>query len=63
MSAWLGEYADDLGDRVEGGAEALAMLTSAGEASTSHCRLPTRIDYTDRPTEEVLAAVQRPIQR
>lgn len=63
ISAWLGECADGLGDRVEGGAEALAMLTSANDAHASYCRLPTLIEYADRAAEKVLAAVERSVQR
>ena len=60
---WLNRIAFRGGDRVIGGIDVHTQFTSAEARPIEACALPTAIDYTDRPPEEVLQTCQRPLQR
>ena len=63
MAVWLEENRIDTGDRVVGGIETCATLASSDGLRIASCHLPTLIDYRDRPAEDVLRTVDKPLQR
>ena len=63
ISGWLSTIEFEGGDRVVGGLDVYTQLIGAGGPRLDADRLPAAIDYCDRPATEVLATVDRPLQR
>jgi hypothetical protein len=53
----------DGGDTASGGINALAQVEAAGSSTLDRCELPLSRRFVVRSPEEVLAAVDRPVQR
>ncbi|MHC4064864.1 MAG: hypothetical protein ACYSUQ_00735 [Planctomycetota bacterium] len=63
IADWLFRAAFDGGDTASGGINALARLEGAESATLDRCELPLSARFVTRPPNEVLAAVDRPVQR
>ncbi len=63
MAGWLTQYTGNMGDRVVGGTDVCATLAGSGGVRIASCQLPTLLDYHDRPAEDVLRTVHKPLQR
>ncbi len=63
MAGWLTVHAPDAGDRVIGGVDTYDTLAGSDGVRIASCQLPTLIDYTDRPIEDLLRTIDRPLQR
>lgn len=63
VSTWLSRLGFEGGDSATGGAAALARFRTAGTATLDSCDLPTQERFVTRPAAEVLATVDRSVQR
>lgn len=63
VAVWLEKNGIEAGDRVVGGIDVHATLASSDGERIASCHLPTLIDYHDRPAEDVLRTVDKPLQR
>ena len=63
VSSWLLRHAREAGDDVVGGSTGHAQLTSSDGVRIASHQLPIRLDFRDRSPEEVLAEVDRVVQR
>jgi len=63
LSAWLGRIGFDAGDRVFGGPRLLAEYQAVSPSPIAQCLLATAIDHQPRGLDELLAALDQPIQR
>ncbi len=63
VSNWLQIHAADLGDEVVAGEDAHVRFIQSSGMRIASCQLAARMDYTDRPAEEVFAAVDLACQR
>jgi len=63
VSAWLSQATFEGGRSVDGGVAALTRFHAAGAATLDRCDLPTCQRFVTRSAAEVLAAVDRPVQR
>ena len=51
------------GDRVIAGIDVHMEMAGMNAAQLDSCQLPSLVDYTDRPAEEVLRRIHEPLQR
>lgn len=63
LSAWLGRIGFHAGDRVFGGPRLLATYQAASPSPVAQCLLATAIEHQSRKLDELLAALDQPIQR
>ena len=63
IANWLEHSNFAGGDRVVAGIDVHAEMANIDTARIDSCQLPSLIDYTDRPAEEVLRRVHQPLQR
>ena len=63
VSVWLLRHAAGVGDEVIGGGDAHARLAASDGARIASCELRIRSDFKDRSPHEVLAQVDRALQR
>lgn len=63
LSGWLSRCGFDGGDRVIGGTDVHDAFVGADAVRIDLCRLAALLDYRDRSPEEVLKAVDQPVQR
>ena len=63
VGAWLCSVAFDEGEGVSGGADVLAEYRAAGSVRLATCSLRSRDDCVSRSADDVLAGVDRAIQR
>lgn len=63
IADWLehGNFAG--GDRALAGLDVHAEMANMNAARIDACQLPSLLDYTDRPAEEVLRRIHEPLQR
>jgi len=63
VSTWLQTHAAGLGDEIMAGEDAYIRFTQSSGMRVDSCQLAARLDYTDRPAEEVFANVDLACQR
>jgi len=63
VSTWLQEHAPGFGDEIHAGQEAYARFARSSGMRIDSCQLAARMDYADRPVDDVLASIDRPCQR
>jgi hypothetical protein len=63
VANWLTQTGFAGGDRAIGGMDVYVELTSSDRAPISACTLPALMSYRNRPAEEVVSAVKKPLQR
>lgn len=63
VAGWLLIHAPGAGDEVAGGSDAHARLVASDGVRIASCELRTRTDFRDRSADEVLAQVDRTLQR
>lgn len=63
LAAWLNRIGFHAGDRVFGGPRLLSQYQAASPSPIAQCLLATAIDHESRGLDELLAALEQPIQR
>lgn len=63
LSAWLEQVEFNPADRVFGGPRILAQYQAAAPQPIAQCLLTTTVDYASRDVDELLAALDQPLQR